>query len=275
MILNGTKTTLRLLALCLAASIATAQAPQVPLDHYGPPICNPAAKPSPPRLTVPQAEAIEAAGAADPNAIPSTIPLENFDVTRTRLKNYADCVGEIGCYWADLDTQYKRAETALKQQLLSAKPHEKLALIMDIDETSLSGYCELQREDFGFIHSMSYEWVVTPQAAVAIPGALRLFNFAKKAGIDVFFITGRPEQQLEATTRNLESAGFHGWKGLFLRNAAEHDLPTTTYKSGRRQQILNQGYRLILNVGDQWSDLTGTPKAEVSIKLPNPFYFLP
>ncbi len=278
MILNGTKNTLRLLALCLAASIATAQAPQVPkvpLDHYGPPVCNPATKPSTSRLTVAKAEAIEAAGAADPTALPSTTPLENFDVTRIRLKEYADCVGETGCYWADLDTQYKRAETALKQVLLSTKPHEKLALILDIDETSLSGYCEMQREDYGFIRNMSYEWVVSPQAAVAIPGALRLFNLAKASKIDVFFITGRPEQQTEATARNLESAGFHGWKGLALRNTAEHDLPVTTYKSSRRQQILAQGYKLILNVGDQWSDLTGTPKAEVSIKLPNPFYFLP
>jgi phosphoglycolate phosphatase-like HAD superfamily hydrolase len=273
MILHGTKNILALLA--LTASLATAQAPQVPLDHYGPPICNPAAKPSTSRMTVAKAEAIEAAGAADPTALPSTTPLENFDVTRIRLKEYADCVGETGCYWNDLDTQYKRAETALRHALLSTKPNEKLALILDIDETTLSGYCEMQREDYGFIKSMSYEWVVTPQAAVAIPGALRLFNLAKSQGIDVFFITGRPEQQTEATAHNLESAGFHGWKGLALRNAAEHDLPVTLYKSARRRQILNQGYRLLLNVGDQWSDLTGTPKAEVSVKLPNPFYFLP
>ena len=39
--------------------------------------------------------------------------------------------------------------------------------------------------------------------------------------------------------------------------------------------IVAQGYRIILSVGDQWSDLNGDPKAEVSVKVPNPFYFLP
>jgi hypothetical protein len=35
------------------------------------------------------------------------------------------------------------------------------------------------------------------------------------------------------------------------------------------------GYRLILNIGDQYSDLFGEPQAEASVKLPNPFYYLP
>jgi hypothetical protein len=30
-----------------------------------------------------------------------------------------------------------------------------------------------------------------------------------------------------------------------------------------------------MSVGDQWSDLLGDPQAEVNVKLPNPFYFLP
>jgi predicted secreted acid phosphatase len=133
----------------------------------------------------------------------------------------------------------------------------------------------LQREDFGYIKPMSNEWVVSPQAAVAIPGAVRLFNRAKSAGVDAFFITARPDSQTTATARNLEAAGFHGWKGLALRSDAESFLPTIAYKSGRRKQIVAQGYRIILSVGDQWSDLNGDPKAEVSVKLPNPFYFLP
>jgi hypothetical protein len=30
-----------------------------------------------------------------------------------------------------------------------------------------------------------------------------------------------------------------------------------------------------MSVGDQWSDLNGEPRAEISVKLPNPFYYLP
>jgi predicted secreted acid phosphatase len=47
------------------------------------------------------------------------------------------------------------------------------------------------------------------------------------------------------------------------------------YKSGERAKIVAAGYRIILNVGDQMSDLNGNPQAELSVKLPNPFYYLP
>ena len=260
--------------LLLGAAVCAAQAPVVPTDHYGPPVCavNPKAAS---HISAAKAAAIEAAGAADPTALLSSTPLENIDIARYRLADYGACVGNGGCYWADIDAQYKRAEGALDREVALHKRGEKLAIVFDIDETSLSSYCEMQREDFGYIESMSNEWVVSPQAAVAIPGALRLFNRAKAAGVDVFFITGRHESQTAATARNLEAAGFHGWKGLALRNAAESSLPTIAYKSGRRKQIVDQGYRIILSVGDQWSDLNGDPKAEVSVKLPNPFYFLP
>ncbi len=226
-------------------------------------------------MSVAKAEAIEAAGAADASTLPATTPMENFELARYRLADYADCVGEIGCYWADIDAQYKRAEAALDRQLATRHKGDKLAVVFDIDETSLTGYCEMQREDYGFIRSLNDDWIVSPAAAVAIPGAVRLFNHAKAAGLDVFFITGRPDGQLEATARNLESAGYHGWKGLYLRNDEEKRMSTLVYKSGRRRQITAEGYRIVLNVGDQWSDLNGEPRAEVSVKLPNPFYFLP
>jgi len=266
-----------LIALCVA--VGSAQAPVVPTDHYGPPVCSaePAAhgaKPAP-RMSAAKAIAIEEAGAADPASLPAVSPMENFDITRYRLADYADCVGTNGCYWADLDTQYKRAEAALDYEVTTRKVGEKLAIVFDIDETTLSSYCEMQREDYGWIKAMSYEWVVSPQAAVAIPGALRLFNRAKAFGVDIFFVTGRPESQLEATARNLEAAGFHGWKRLDLKPAGDHDKPVLEYKASRRKRIVAEGYRLILNVGDQWSDLNGEPRAETNVKLPNPFYFLP
>jgi hypothetical protein len=39
--------------------------------------------------------------------------------------------------------------------------------------------------------------------------------------------------------------------------------------------IAAQGYRIVLNVGDQWSDLGGMPEAELSVKYPYPNYFIP
>jgi predicted secreted acid phosphatase len=55
----------------------------------------------------------------------------------------------------------------------------------------------------------------------------------------------------------------------------EKRMPTVEYKSSERRKIVADGYRIVLNVGDQWSDLDGEPKAQVSVKLPNPFYYIP
>jgi HAD superfamily, subfamily IIIB (Acid phosphatase) len=46
------------------------------------------------------------------------------------------------------------------------------------------------------------------------------------------------------------------------------------FKSSARRRIADQGYRIILNVGDQLSDLSGEPASELSVKLPNPLYFI-
>jgi len=41
------------------------------------------------------------------------------------------------------------------------------------------------------------------------------------------------------------------------------------YKSLHRQEIVAKGYRLVLNVRDQMSDLLRDPQAEHSVKLPD------
>lgn len=277
--------TVWLSACVLLAGIAAAQAPVVPTDHYGPPTCG-AVKQPVHRMTADVATSEQELGARDPHALLSDEPVQNFGIERYRLADYADCVGESGCYWADLDAQFRRAEDVLAAQIAMrpSSSNERFAVVMDIDETTLSTYCEMRREDFGYVGPMFNGWVVTPDAAIAIPGALRIFKEAKAAGVPVFFITGRPGVQPEpaaqtdqraATARNLEAAGFHGWAGLALRDGNENGMATIAYKSLERKKIVAQGYRIVLSVGDQWSDLLGDPQAATSVKLPNPFYFLP
>jgi hypothetical protein len=281
-----------LLVAGLSAGIAVAQSPQVPTDHYGPPTCPGVHIVHGP--SVADATAEQEQGAQHSNALLAAEPMENFALTRSRLADYANCTVAGVCYWADLDTQYQRAEHALAEQVQLAKqqaatshaPAAKLALVMDIDETTLSSYCEMQREDYGYVGPMFNAWVVSPEAAMAIPGALRLFHEAQQAGVAVFFITGRPgvpdgsaarpgSDQTDATKANLQAAGFHDWAGLALRNGSENLMPTIAYKSSERQRIVDRGYRIVMSVGDQWSDLLGDPQATVDVKLPNPFYFLP
>ncbi|WP_255460562.1 HAD family acid phosphatase [Edaphobacter albus] len=215
------------------------------------------------------------AAAADPTVLVAAEPVPNFGTERYRLADYAECTGTVGCYWADLDAQTKRAETVLERAIASKKKGEKLAIVLDIDETSMTNFCELRREDYGFLLAAFNKWAMSPEAAMPIPGTVRLVNKAQAAGVDVFFITGRWEEQREATARNLESAGFKGWKGLALRAGSQKQMTTVDYKSQERQKIVDAGYRIVLNMGDQWSDLNGQARGETSVKLPNPFYYLP
>ena len=49
---------------------------------------------------------------------------------------------------------------------------------------------------------------------------------------------------------------------------------TTQYKSLTRAYIESQGYNIVANFGDQFSDLIGG-YADRTFKLPNPMYYLP
>jgi HAD superfamily, subfamily IIIB (Acid phosphatase) len=199
---------------------------------------------------------------------------ENIGILRYQLTEYATCSDTSRCYWRDLQSQLDRAGAELKRLVATRKSTERLAMILDIDETSLSSYCELKREGFGYIADQYNAYLVSTEASIAIPGTLQLYNDAIAAGVSVFFITGRANGQYEATARNLHLAGYNNWSGLILRNNEELTMDTTYYKSSERARIAVD-HRIILSVGDQWSDLNSTPSAEISVKLPNPFYFLP
>ena len=56
--------------------------------------------------------------------------------------------------------------------------------------------------------------------------------------------------------------------------AAGKSCATIQYKSGTRAYIESQGYDIVGNFGDQFSDLEGG-FADRTFKLPNPNYFLP
>jgi acid phosphatase len=79
--------------------------------------------------------------------------------------------------------------------------------------------------------------------------------------------------QRRVTIENLEREGYHDWAGLTLKPAGS-TLTTVAYKSGARAAIEEQGYRIIANIGDQYSDLAGG-HADRAFKVPNPFSFLP
>ena len=82
-------------------------------------------------------------------------------------------------------------------------------------------------------------------------------------------------RQRAATEPNLRSQGFQDWQELILRSSAQGGSTALVYKSAARARIAAQGYTIVLNVGDQWSDLKGNPEAEFSVKYPDPYYLIP
>jgi acid phosphatase len=159
----------------------------------------------------------------------------------------------------------------------------KPALVLDIDETSLSNWPEIIANDFGYIASGACRlpkgpcgapaWERSARAAAIAP-TLQLFNAAKAKDVSVFFITGRNETERAATARNLRRAGYGGWAGLVLRPAGSTTPSAADYKAPERAKIEAAGYTIIANMGDQPSDLAGG-HAERTFLLPNPFYRIP
>ncbi|HTW61614.1 MAG TPA: HAD family acid phosphatase [Terracidiphilus sp.] len=218
-----------------------------------------------------QAQARSAGPVFSVDAAAERIP--NFDALVSELKQYHDCTCQCGCYAHDLDTQADRAIAFLRRRAAQRTRNEKLAVVLDIDETSLSNYTEMLREGYVFNKQAFDAWADTA-AAPAIPGTLRLDKEAARLGVPVFFITGRPDSERDATERNLRAQGFI-WQQLTLRPASTKGETVIQFKSGARAQIAAQGYKIVLNVGDQWSDLKGAPEAEFSVKYPNPYYLIP
>jgi hypothetical protein len=151
------------------------------------------------------------------------------------------------------------------------KAGRKLAVVFDIDETALSNWTAIEADNFTYGPKSQAE--ADDEIGTAIPYTLKVFNDAKKHGETVFFVTGRPESQRAVTADNLEREGYTGYRHLYLKPASP-TMTTVQYKSGARKDIESQGYKIVANVGDQYSDLAGG-HAQRAFKLANPFYFLP
>ena len=111
---------------------------------------------------------------------------------------------------------------------------------------------------------------------------LELANWAAQHGVKLYFLTGRNELQGAAALKNLANEGYPAPAGAFFKPKATAPayLPcaltctTVQYKSGTRAHIESTGAKIVLNVGDQFSDLEGG-YARTRLKLPNPMYYLP
>lgn len=195
---------------------------------------------------------------------------ENLHLAKERVVKYHDS----GEYQKDINHVIDQAMVYLKKRIADKKPDsKKMAIILDIDETSLSNYADMSREDFGGTKDEIRD-AEDRGNDPAIDATLKLYQYAKANGVAVFFVTGRHEEEREATANNLKKSGFDNWDGLVLRDGEFKKAPAATYKTAIRKKITSEGYDIIINIGDQKSDLAGG-YSDKTYKLPNPYYFIP
>ncbi|XP_076919064.1 acid phosphatase 1-like [Bidens hawaiensis] len=150
------------------------------------------------------------------------------------------------------------------------------AWIFDIDETLLSNLPYYVQHGYGseiFDNIQFDKWVIEG-VAQAIKPSLDLYNEVLKLGFKIFLVTGRTESKRDVTVNNLINAGFEKWDRLILRGNEDHGKPAVAFKSDKRKEIMEEGYRIIGNSGDQLSDLLGSHVSMRSFKLSNPMYFI-
>jgi predicted secreted acid phosphatase len=203
-------------------------------------------------------------------------PANAGDAKIAALKYHAS-----GAYDRDLTRVGERAKNWVKRRAPRAK---RPALVLDVDETSLSNWEVLKLDDFGRPipgpcnpkDGFPCGWQAWDLLGIdpAISSTLELFRQARELKVMVFFITGRPESQRDATERNLRAAGYGGFEKLYLVPDGKHYRSAADFKAPIRAEIERAGYTIIANVGDQPSDLSGG-HAEKRFLLPDPFYRVP
>src|ERR1700744_202687 len=173
-------------------------------------------------------------GAPVPQAAWAKAQAGNLTVFKQQLIRYR-CTR----YDADLARVDRAAEAWIARR---ASHVGQPALVLDIDETSLSNWPVMYHNDFAYFRDGDCDlnspracgqaaWEKS-EAAPAIAPTLALFNAAKAQGVAVFFLTGRREtaEESAATEGNLRKAGYDGWTGIYMRPLESHDASVAVFK---------------------------------------------
>ena len=199
---------------------------------------------------------------------------ENLHNVIVNLEKYHD----NGTYLLEVKHAVFAAKNYLHSKFDAVGECHKCAIMLDIDETSLSNYPAIiawlhgVRNVGDTLTAKQLKQLTHPFNDKPIKPVLGLYDYAKDNNVRVFFVTGRTENDRAGTIANLKSAGYNrGWAGLFLRQPSQAKMSATQYKSSIAAKISAE-YNLVMAVGDQKSDLP--PQAGKGFKIPNPFYFI-
>ncbi len=191
----------------------------------------------------------------------------NLDTAKGELLRYINS----GEYFREVSNVAIKANKYLAKRLNKpAQPGEKLAIVLDIDETAITNLAHFIANDFGYVPAVWQRYVASAQAKAIVPVQVA-YDMAIRADVAVFFLSARKENQRASTEKNLREVGYDVWTKTYFM-ADDSQVPVQLFKTNIRKQLVAEGYTIILNIGDQHTDLRGG-YAQKTFKLPNPIYF--
>ncbi|GAA1788189.1 hypothetical protein GCM10009795_037510 [Nocardioides hankookensis] len=228
--------------------------------------------------------------------------IPNIDSVKSTFRTYYNATRATpSSPWVSNKTTspYITDVNGIEQDILAGLPATapaNSAVVFDIDSTLLSDFDFEEVTHYNYDGAVAGQWV-TDHLYTAVNGMPALVRTLTDRGYDVYGVTGRPSTQKSDTIANLTEQGFTATGGapifdasnLYTTGDALVDQPgyvncaadgtagscsTVEKKAFTRQHIEDaDAVNIVLNVGDQWSDLMGGV-ADDTVKLPNPTYFL-
>jgi acid phosphatase len=182
---------------------------------------------------------------------------------------------EAGLTFTKTGEYRKQFDLAIADARKACEEHmgePRVAIVSDLDETLLDNRELISRNknDKDILPHLP-EWVNEARAPLLKPTA-DFLAWARKNGYAIFFVTGRQENLRAGTITNLIRNHVQ-YDGLYMR-AVGDKRSAVDVKKKFREDIENMGFKIVVNIGDQPTDLLGGHALDCEL-LPNQMYAVP
>lgn len=136
------------------------------------------------------------------------------------------------------------------------------AVILDVDQTVLDHYLfagYLAKNNKHYNGEIWSKWLMKLKSS-AVAGALDFTKYAKKRGVEVFYVTNTKEKISPFTIIRMKQLGFP--------NAdRKHFFPRTGESSKeKRRERISKTHNVIIYIGDQLTDMPGFTHKNLTVK---------
>jgi len=194
---------------------------------------------------------------------------ENLDILKDILKEYHSS----GLYMKQIQNVIDDAQEFIQSYLNNSLN----CVVFDIDETCISEYNYMLRNDFAWTANIieAAQYITSFPAITPVQDFL---NYCLTNGLTVFIITSKRANIEQFALKEMSNAGYPDNLTYYFR-PDDDDGTIQQYKYSCRKDIIANGYTIIANIGDQPSDfdseIEGNSDTSLcEIKIPDPYYLI-